>query len=374
MLHKKTEKVRKRIPLSKYYGELIEGIQIEELVERGFLVPDVNYAVPIAGLDGLKTDQKGEFTSKSEKEVFNKKANYQSVLDNYLLYAKGKRTIIFNSNTEANAALVELFQEKGVNARGFDSVNNTGGRKELIKWFKETPDAVLHNVGVFTTGFDCKEIEAVILNRATTSLSLYLQMVGRGGRITDKIYKPTFTVVDLGGNIDRFDTWSSPKDWALHFYNETEKIIRPSDLAPLKNCVHCEAFIPRSENVCPECGKEQVKESGKSGVYVTAEPVNKMPPPNGAQIVNYCKRTGGEVKDARDLLSNYLRDMVINAGTPSEVIEEKAENGELYQRLKKVITPIYFTIQGSDLQGNRVRTLNYYVNHAQKKIVTYFVN
>lgn len=366
---KKVEKWRKKIPLSYYYGELVEGIHIGELIEQNMLVQDNVFISDLSTLDKLSEGQSGEFTKASENEVFNQKASYESVLSNYNKYAKGKRTIIFNSNTKANAALIELFQSEGINARGYDSVNSKGKKRaDLIKWFKETPDAVLHNVGVFTTGFDCKEIEVVILNRATTSLALYLQMVGRGGRITDEIYKPLFNVVDLGGNTTRFDTWSSPKDWSKHFYDQEEKRVKASDLAPLVTCVKCEAFIDRGDKVCPVCGAEQTAPE-RRGVYKIAEPLNKMPPPNGAQIIEYCKRTGADLGKARAILTDYLRDMVVFAGTKPETIKQKSESGELGTRLANIIRPIYFELQRSDLEGNRVRTLRYVIDQAEKKIL-----
>ena len=43
----------------------------------------------------------------------------------------------------------------------------------------------MNNVGILTTGFDCPNVEAIILNRATKSLSLYYQMIGRGSRIAE---------------------------------------------------------------------------------------------------------------------------------------------------------------------------------------------
>jgi DNA or RNA helicases of superfamily II len=61
--------------------------------------------------------------------------------------------------------------------RHLDSTMDAETRKERLKWLKITPNAVLCNVGILTTGFDEPTIEVVILYRATTSLPLFLQMV-----------------------------------------------------------------------------------------------------------------------------------------------------------------------------------------------------
>src|SRR5690606_34475044 len=78
-------------------------------------------------------------------------------------------------------------------------------------WFKNTPDAILTSVSILTTGFDEPSVESVILNRATRSLTLYFQMIGRGSRILKD--KKSFTVLDLGNNAVRFGPWEQPVDW-----------------------------------------------------------------------------------------------------------------------------------------------------------------
>jgi superfamily II DNA or RNA helicase len=42
-------------------------------------------------------------------------------------------------------------------------------------------DAILTSVGI-PTGFDEPTVDTIILNRATKSLTLYYQMIGRGSR------------------------------------------------------------------------------------------------------------------------------------------------------------------------------------------------
>ena len=94
-------------------------------------------------------------------------------------------------------------------------LDNTTTKKEranILKWFKETPNAILTSVSILTTGFDEPSVESIILNRATKSLTLYYQMIGRGSRIFKN--KDTFEVIDLGNNFHRFGPWGSTNlDW-----------------------------------------------------------------------------------------------------------------------------------------------------------------
>ncbi len=71
-------------------------------------------------------------------------------------------------------------------------------------------------MSILTTGFDEPSVETIILNRATRSLTLYFQMIGRGSRILDN--KSHFNVIDMGNNIARFGPWNAPIDWQEIFH------------------------------------------------------------------------------------------------------------------------------------------------------------
>ena len=85
-----------------------------------------------------------------------------------------------------------------------------------MQWFSETSDAILTSVSILTTGFDEPTVETIILNRATRSLTLYFQMIGRGSRVLPD--KDEFTVIDLGNNAARFGMWDAPVDWKEIFH------------------------------------------------------------------------------------------------------------------------------------------------------------
>src|SRR5690606_889066 len=210
---------------------------------------------------------------------------------------KGKRTIVFNNSTKTNRKVYEQFLEKGYNVKLYDSVNDSGeSRKQIVKWFRETPDAILCNCGVFVAGLDVKEIEAEILNLATTSLSRYIQMVGRIVRSSDKIYKPHAILIDGGGNVERFNAWSDPtRDWRKIFFEgigkEKAKQERPLSV---QECKQCGMLFTRSESTCPNCGwKVPMPEKRERvlGDEILA-PIDKIPLPNGKKIIDYTLSRG----------------------------------------------------------------------------------
>jgi len=90
--------------------------------------------------------------------------------------------LIFNNGINTSLQVYETFRMAGYDVRHLDNTNSKQERRAILKWFKETPNAILSSVGILTTGFDEPTIEVIILNRATKSLTLYFQMIGRGSR------------------------------------------------------------------------------------------------------------------------------------------------------------------------------------------------
>jgi superfamily II DNA or RNA helicase len=113
----------------------------------------------------------------------------------------------------------ETFREAGYDIRHLDNTSSSEERKDILQWFKKTPVAILTSVGILTTGFDEPTVETIILNRATKSLTLYFQMIGRGSRKLPG--KDEFTVIDLGNNAARFGLWSDPVNWQ-HIFKSPE--------------------------------------------------------------------------------------------------------------------------------------------------------
>ena len=138
------------------------------------------------------------------------------LLSVYNEVAKGTKTLIFNNGISASYAVYETFKRAGLPVRHLDNKHSAKERQEILLWFKKTPDAILTSVSILTTGFDEPTVETVILNRATRSLTLYFQMIGRGSRVLKN--KKKFNVIDLGNNTLRFGAWNDPIDWNDIFY------------------------------------------------------------------------------------------------------------------------------------------------------------
>jgi superfamily II DNA or RNA helicase len=201
-------------PLNKTYSELITGEPIGELIRNGFLARAKTYTHRVE-LDSLKTGIHGDYTVSSSDLLYGSPAMQELLLAMYRKHAEGKKTLIFNNGIATSRLVMELFESNGYAVRHLDNRTPAAERAEILKWFKRTKNAVLTSVSILTTGFDEPTVQSVILNRATTSIALYFQMIGRGSRILPR--KKTFTVIDLGNNTERFGKWEAPVDWQLVF-------------------------------------------------------------------------------------------------------------------------------------------------------------
>jgi superfamily II DNA or RNA helicase len=204
------------LPMNKNYNELVTGETITSLIDQGFLAKPKTWRYDVE-LNTLKTGIHGDFTVSTSDELYASPAMLSLLMEAYEAHSKNKKTLIFNTGIFTSRKVCQMFIEAGYDARHLDNKTPAEERKEILAWFKKTKGAILTSVSILTTGFDEPTVQSVILNRATTSLTLYHQMIGRGSRKLPS--KKTFTITDLGNNTERFGQWHEPVDWNFVFKN-----------------------------------------------------------------------------------------------------------------------------------------------------------
>lgn len=347
------------------YEGLIIGPSVAELIERGFLVRDDYFGTKGASLDGLKySAMKGDFAEKEMFQAFNKSKLYAGVVKNWLEVAKGTKTIVFCVNIEHVIHTVEEFQKNGIDARfvtssmaqprplkldaseGDKEVYNeklrlydlyvesfgywSGERSRIIKGFKQGDFNVLVNAGIATTGFDVPNIKTVIVNRATLSTTLWLQMVGRGSRIYPG--KESFNILDFGENAPRLGHYTAPQNWAL--WHEASK--EGGGVPPMKDCGFdskgrviksnkegCGRMILAAYKVCPFCGfkypKKKLQEVELNSILFDghkSRPIKKITEMTNDELEEYRRVKGHKqawlwnqlhFRGGEELLQEYAR-------------------------------------------------------------------
>ena len=211
------------LPLQETYQELIIGESIPSLVKDGFLAKPTTWRYDVE-LNTLQTGSGGDFTTSTSDELYSSPAMLDLLLKAYQDHAKNKKTLIFNNGIFTSRNVCEHFEKAGYQIKHLDNNTSPADREAILQWLKRTRGAILTSVSILTTGFDEPTVQAVILNRATTSLTLYHQMIGRGSRSLPK--KKNFTIIDLGNNVERFGAWEAPLDWQQIFERPDEYLQR----------------------------------------------------------------------------------------------------------------------------------------------------
>ena len=204
------------LPMTDNYDDLIVGESISELIRNKFLAKANLYTYNV-GLTSLIVGANGDYTVKSSEELYTNNDMLSKLLLAYEERCLNQKTLIFNNGINTSLIVYDTFKKAGFNVRHLDNTATKKQRSETLKWFKETPDAILTSVSILTTGFDEPTVKCIMINRATKSLTLYYQMIGRGSRLLKD--KNTFEVIDLGNNFYRFGEWGSDIDWQKIFRN-----------------------------------------------------------------------------------------------------------------------------------------------------------
>jgi superfamily II DNA or RNA helicase len=293
-----------KLPMKDNYRELIVGDSINSLVEKGFLAKAVTHTYDV-GLSGLTVGMTGDYTVKSSEKVYTNLAMQDKLLRAYQDTSEGKKTLIFNNGIRTSLEVLDTFRRAGYEIKHLDNTNTKQERRDILKWFRNKPNAILTSVSILTTGFDEPTVDSIILNRATKSLTLYYQMIGRGSRVTDN--KSEFQIIDLGNNVARFGLWNEPVNWQMVFNSPdffVENIVSDEEIE--RNFVYqlpddIKAEFPNTTEFGFDIKEsyERITKEGKKSTKVLDESI--------AQHVQMCKENSEDVFDAR-ILAKLLKE------------------------------------------------------------------
>ena len=143
-------------------------------------------------------------------------------------------------------ATAEAFNGAGYKAVHVDGETPKDKRWQAIADLGAGKLDLVTNCGLFSEGVDVPLLGLVMMLRATQSLALYLQMVGRALRIGGG--KRRALILDHAGNWERHGLYDFPHKWSLEGRDKT------NGAGLVRRCPQCDAVIPIRAEQCPECG------------------------------------------------------------------------------------------------------------------------
>lgn len=261
-------------PLNDCFESLVLGPSVADLIKEGALSDYVAFTPDLVTVDELKITA-GDYNKGQMDLMMNKPAITGDAIKEWFKLAKGKKTIVFCVTVEHAKNVAEAFMSAGVSARAVDGAMDKLTRRQILDDFKSGKIEVLTNVNIFTEGFDCKTIECVMLLRPTASLSMYLQMIGRGLRVFPG--KGKAILIDHVRAIETHGLPDEEQAWSLSDRIKRRKKIDGKNVSPVKVCTTCFAANQSLNLFCTYCGApfEIKKRSGPDNIDGELKELNK---------------------------------------------------------------------------------------------------
>lgn len=220
---------------------------VRDLIDQGYLSPLISKQ-PATRLDVSKVGTRaGDFIARDLAAAVDQEAITRAAVTEIIEYGKDRKSwLAFCSGVEHSRHVAEEFQRRGISCRTIFGDTPKDERDAIIAAFKRGEIRALASMGVLTTGFNAPGVDLIALLRPTKSAGLYVQMVGRGTRLSAG--KENCLVLDFAGNVRR------------HGPIDLVRPKRPGEGgggdAPTKVCPMCESIIALSATECPDCGYE----------------------------------------------------------------------------------------------------------------------
>lgn len=199
-------------PLGDVFGTMVSGPTVRWLIDNGFLAGFSLFVPPTdVDLSSVRTTN-GDYNADDLVAAYAKSTITDDAVRTYTKYLAPRPAIAFCA-TVAHAEEVALsFREAGFRAASIDGKMEAGERANLLASLGDGRLNVLTSCALINEGVDVPAVAGAILLRATKSLAVYLQQVGRVLRV-----KPDGSraiILDHVGNAkmhgppDRVHAWS----------------------------------------------------------------------------------------------------------------------------------------------------------------------
>jgi superfamily II DNA or RNA helicase len=184
-----------RKALGLIFDSVAYQMEIGHAVSQGWLVPPCERKVIIDGIDFAKIkltrNEAGEmdFNPAELQARMNEEKPLHAVTEPLIDMAGERKWIVFASGVEHGHRIAEILnRHRRGSAESIDGANHPPGhpdRKRILNDFCSGDLQFLVNFGICTEGFDAPACAGICIARPTKSLTILIQMIGRGLRPSD---------------------------------------------------------------------------------------------------------------------------------------------------------------------------------------------
>lgn len=262
------------------WEKVVDYMSIREAIFGGYLVPILPAEVIETKMDMRKvrkTNGEGGYSDGDLGRELEESGAIAQMADAVLEHATDRKGVAFLPTVRTSDLLAEALQARGIAAEHLDGETDPTERKAILRRLKTGETLWVTNCAVLTEGFDEPSISAVLVGRPTRFHGLYVQMVGRGTRLSPG--KKDLLILDVVGASNRheligvvdlgldLDDQRKKKDG-----EDVEKQACPSCGVPCEfethRCQLCSRYLPSSIALNGGTRHENCKASGKAKVDV----------------------------------------------------------------------------------------------------------
>lgn len=185
------------------FQNVAHKMDLKTAVERGVLVPircirvKTNIDLTDVRINGIKYNSQD-----LESKLFIPERN-QLIVDTYLKYVNGKKTVIFCASVDHAAKIAKLLRDNGVKAEAVSGRDRVGIRDKILKDYETGSTNVLCACDLLNEGWDSPHTTVLFMARPTMSKTIYMQQLGRGTRRCPG--KDDLLVIDFVDNANMFN-------------------------------------------------------------------------------------------------------------------------------------------------------------------------
>lgn len=225
------------------FSDVCYDIELRGLIDDGYLSKLISSnSKNQANLDTART-RGGEFMPEDIARIMDETRLVESAVTEIIRKGENRKSwLLFCSGVKHSEHVSAELKKRGISAECITGETPPMLRQMWIERFKKGELQAITNCDVLTTGFDAPNVDMVVLLRPTQSTGLYVQMVGRGCRLSPG--KENCLILDFAGNIKRFGPVDLPQ---INTQNGSE--------TPFEVCISCDHVYDKKLEKCPQCGE-----------------------------------------------------------------------------------------------------------------------
>lgn len=231
------------------FSSIAYEVELKTLLDGGWICPPICKTMDTQiDTSGVKI-QGGDFVQSGLQKAADKTEITQAAVREIISLGRDRHSwLVFSSGVDHAEHIRDEFKSYGITCEAITGQTPARDRDRWIEDYQARRIQCLVNMGVLTVGFDAPATDLLAILRPTKSSRLWLQILGRGFRLSPNTGKADFLVLDYTDNSRRF----GPID-LLRPKSKKRGSAEPGE-APSKVCPECEAEMLISSRECMTCG------------------------------------------------------------------------------------------------------------------------